>query len=200
MARYTATAGSNFDDADAAVLGPALSEVARRHPDATNETILELAADERSPFHPYVFKHDDTEAARRHRVSLIRNMVRSILVEYEAGGETRTMRAFEYIEIVREPVAAAAPPAAPSVRPTFASATFGNRNESRRIVTAEYVLSHEEATAEVVANAEAQLRAFQAKYDGYMRQSEEFRRRFGPLWREIEALFAQRPPRRRRGT
>lgn len=198
MASYVAAAGSNFRDEDAAVLGPALSALSRDNPTATNETILEMARAADSPFHPYVFKYDDREAAERHRLDLVRRMVRSILVEYESGGRTKTMRAFEYIDIVSAPRADAAPAGAvPSTRPS--GPTYGSRQSLRRVVTAEFVIEHADATAEVIANAEVQLRAFQDKYNGYMDRSPEFRNRFRKVWAEIQALFAETPPRPRRG-
>lgn len=199
--KFVAVQGSSFSDEDAARLGPELSRIAATHANPTNDTVVEAARDPNSPLHDFIYKYDDTEAARRHRVDIARHIVRSILVEFERGGKTHTKRAFEYIEVVfEEPVAAAdgepQVEVAPTVRPS-AQASFGNRTP-RRIVTAAYVMEHPDAEAQVIANAELQLAAFQQKYDGYVAMHPNFAARFRKVFAEIQALFAERPARPRR--
>lgn len=199
--KFIAAAGSNYTDADAAVLGPELSRIAREYDNPTNDTLVELARDARSPLHAYIFKHDDDEAVKRFRVREAGDLVRAILVEFEdSTGKTRTARAFEYIEIVSAPAEGGDEEEEAAEEPTCRP-SHGRRRRKRRIATIEQVVSNADASAEVIANAEMQLAAFKAKYDGYMALYPNFERRFRRFWTELQALLAAQParPARSRG-
>lgn len=197
--KFVAAAGSNFKDTDAQLLGPELARIARERENPTNETVVEEARDPRSPLHDYIFKLGDREAAEAHRLTVAGQVVRSILIEFQAGGKTHTKRAFEYIEfeMVRQDDEDDEPgeEVVASVRPR---ARVGRRHQKRRIVTAAFVEQNPDAESQVVENAKMQARMFKNKFEGYMATNAAFRQEFAEVFRALDRLFSKSPRKRKR--
>lgn len=91
---YTAVAGSGYSDKDAAIIGPELTRLAESGLSTTDD-IVKAAQAKRSPLHPYIYRDDDAEAARKHRVELAGHVARSIKVSVITDdGARHELRAF----------------------------------------------------------------------------------------------------------
>jgi hypothetical protein len=75
---YFAKASNKFTNSDAKIIGPVLGELAEKGPVSARD-LLEIAHSTNSPLHTY-FEWDDKRAAEAHRLSIAREMVRTIKV------------------------------------------------------------------------------------------------------------------------
>jgi hypothetical protein len=89
---YYAVVGSRLSDKDAAVIGPALSELADKG-EVKPRDIVDVAKSSNSPLHSY-FEWNDARAADLFRLEQARHMLRSVRVRYTENGTPKSGRAF----------------------------------------------------------------------------------------------------------
>lgn len=82
---FFATAGSRFTKQDAAIIGPALQELAASG-QATDNSIVEIAHSSNSPLHAY-FEWNNEKAAHQYRLGQAREIATSIRVRLISGAE-----------------------------------------------------------------------------------------------------------------
>lgn len=89
---YAAVPGSRITDSEAKIVGPELERIEKATGCLKPESVVELAAPDDAPLHPF-FEWRDTVAAKKFREDQARNLIRSVVVQIE-DSETTPVRAF----------------------------------------------------------------------------------------------------------
>ena len=102
---YHARPGSHLSNRQAQLVGERLTQIGSTIGQITSALVVEDAAPEGSPLHPF-FTWDDAEAAKRHRIAEARQLIRDVVITIQVKGDTdREVRAFfSVVNADREPV------------------------------------------------------------------------------------------------
>lgn len=140
---YTVAVGRRFSDQDAKILGPYLTELAKKYGRLTRQLLLEDAENNaKSPVRNYL-EWDDATAARRYRLAQVGEILRSIKYRVTVGDKIIESRVFENVVLTNE---------LPNVTP------------GRGYVLASTVYQHADLAQQVLDRALKELKQWQQRY------------------------------------
>lgn len=102
--RFVALRGAHINNQDAEILGPEIEAISVRDGGITPASIIERAQTPGTVLNAWdhakgYFEWDDTKAARAHRETQARQLIKSIVIRVDTGEETLNTRAFYSIAL-----------------------------------------------------------------------------------------------------
>ena len=125
-----------YDRADPNEVGAEVAAITDRDGRLSPEAVVEAASDPTSAMH-VLFEWDDTEAARKYRLDQARGMIRNLRVVVDGDPQPVTRRVFVHVS--------------------------GSKSPGYRTIDA--VAQDKELSAKVIADAHADLLAWQSRFD-----------------------------------